>query len=120
MWFCAWALTGALLALGVLALLTIGLPMLLLAALLAWALARRPAARAGLPGLLSGAGAPFAYVAWLNRDGPGHVCHAIPGGETCTEQWSPVPFVVVAAFLVLAGLALFAVRDRRPGRPAGS
>lgn len=60
-----------------------------------------------LGGVLAGLSLPVLYVAWLNRGGPGTVCHTLEGGEGCTEEWSPWPFLGVATLcLAAAGLLL--------------
>lgn len=102
-----WALVGALLGYGVAALLTIGVFLLLAAAVLVVVGLRVPAlrGRAAL-GVVGGlAGAPL-LLAWLNRDGPGTVCRTTPTSQTCGEQWSPWPFVVVALVLLVTCVAL--------------
>ena len=110
--FLGWCLAGAGLCLGVLTILTVG-PFLLLVALFVCALLLW---RAGfgwaMAGLLAGAAAPLFLVAWLNRGGPGRVCTGDSRAITCTDEWSPWPFVVVAAALFVSGIALF-VRLRR-------
>jgi hypothetical protein len=63
-------------------------------------------------GLLTGAAIPVVFVAWLNRDGPGEVCSRSATGESCGDEWSPWPFVVVALVLAVAGVLVFA-RGRR-------
>jgi hypothetical protein len=119
--FLGWFVVGALYALAVLAILTIGIFVLPIAIGLTVVLVRSPRASAGLPGLVSGLALPVLYVAYLNRDGPGDVCTTHAGGVNCTEEWSPWPFLVVGVALVCAGLALFvylrARADRAP-RPA--
>jgi len=110
--FLGWCLVGAGACFGALSILTVG-PFVLLATLFlsAWLLWRVSFGWA-MGGLLSGAALPMLYVAWLNRDGPGQACSRTATSETCTDEWSPWPFVVVAAALVLSGIALF-VRLRR-------
>ena len=107
-----WCLAGAGLCLGVLSILTIG-PFVLLVTLglCAWLLWRVDFGW-GMLGLLSGAALPLLYVAWLNRGGPGTVCTSTATGTSCSDQWSPWPFVVVAVVLVGAGLVAF-LRYRR-------
>ena len=119
-WFSAWALVGTLYCLSILAAMTIGVFILPFAVVLTVVFANRPGARAGLYGLLSGAALPFAYVAFLNRDGPGNVCrtfeNASTGGESCTQEWSPWGFVAAALFLAAAGVFLF-TRSASPTGP---
>jgi hypothetical protein len=40
------------------------------------------------------------------------VCsHVADGGESCTDEWSPWPFLVLAVILLLVGVLVF-VRQR--------
>ncbi|MGC4112904.1 MAG: hypothetical protein QM747_21300 [Nocardioides sp.] len=109
--FVGWFVIGGLGCLGVLSLLTIGpfvlLGTLMLCGLMLW----RVDFGWGMAGMLSGAAVPVAYVAWLNRGGPGDVCTYYAGGQSCTDEWSPWPFVVVALCLLVAGVVVF-VRQR--------
>jgi hypothetical protein len=112
--FVAWAVVGAGACAGVLAILTIGIFVLLLTAavltlLLLWPGGRTVAA----VGTISGAGLMPLYVAYLNRGGPGEVCHAIPGGQECNDAWSPWPWLGVGLVLVAAGIAAFAALRSR-------
>ncbi len=115
-WFGAWALVGGGAAFALLGALTIGvfiLPVVLFAAFL---LSRVREARLALLGLVSGLGLPLFYVAWLNRAGPGTVCHAIHGGTQCDQESSPWPWLVVGIILVIAGLGGQQWRVRRDER----
>ena len=106
-WFAAWALAGGLYLLGLLSLLSIGIFVLAVAALLTLVLVRTDS-RSGVACLISGGALPLAYVAWLNRGGPGTVCHSISGnGSSCTDEWSPWPFAIVAVVLLVAGITVF-------------
>ena len=96
-WFVAWFLVGALYALAVLGALTIGIFVLPVAVVATVLLARVPTARIGSTGLVSGAGLPLLYVAWLNRDGPGTVCTSTSSSSSCIDEWSPWPFVAVGS-----------------------
>ncbi len=124
--FLAWAAVGAGLGLGVAGILTIGvfvLPatLVVMAALIRLdgaggargAAGTRRAWRARGAGMLSGLGSVPLYLAYLNRGGPGTVCHAISGGQKCAQMWSPWPFLAAALLLVGAGAALYLWR---PGR----
>jgi hypothetical protein len=62
-------------------------------------------------GVVAGLALPVLYVAWLNRGGPGEVCHTRFNGQECGDAWSPWPFLgvavlflVAAAFLLRSGL----------------
>jgi hypothetical protein len=114
--FVAWALVGALAALGVASLLTIGLALLVSAAVLAGLLLWTRAARGWSPlGAGVGAAVVVGYIGWLNRGGPGNVCHPIERGVSCEEQWSPWPFFAAAVVLgVLAVAGFVALRKRFP------
>ncbi len=106
-WFLAWAAVGVLLPLTLLGAFTIGVFMIPLAGLGALALARRPAARQGVVGLVSGCGLPLLWVAYLNRSGPGQVCTTTATSQTCTQQWSPWPWLAVGLLVAATGVAGF-------------
>jgi hypothetical protein len=110
--FLGWCLAGAGGCFGVLSLLTVG-PFVLLATLFlcAWLLWRFEFGWA-MGGLLSGAGLPVFYLAWLNRGGPGEVCTYTATGSECGDEWSPWPFLVVAVLLLVAGVVVFVRRGR--------
>jgi hypothetical protein len=110
--FLWWCLAGAGLCLGVLTLLTIGPFVLLATFALCGFLLWRLELGWGMAGLLSGAALPVWYVAWLNREGPGQVCRGDARAVTCTDQWSPWPFVALGLVLAVTGLVVFARRDR--------
>ena len=117
-WFAAWALAGALYCLALLAAMTIGVFIAPFAVVLTVVLANRRGSRVGLGGLVSGAALPFAYVAFLNRDGPGTICHAFANatgsGQSCLQEWSPWPFAGAALFLAGAGVFVFRRWADRP------
>jgi hypothetical protein len=117
--FLLWAVIGAAVALGTVS--VIGVFVLPLATITALLALRWRAGRRGLTGIISGLGAPLLYVAWLNRDGPGEVCRTLAsGGQSCTDEWSPWPWLVAGAFFVLAGVVAFELTTRSqapPGRP---
>ncbi len=115
-WFGAWAVTGVALMLGVFGILTIGLFILPVAVIALVALALRPNARASAAGLLSGLALPLLVAAYANRNGPGTVCESLAGGGShCTDEWTPLPFLGVAAILVAlsAGTFVFIRRHAR-------
>jgi hypothetical protein len=112
-WFTAWLLVGAGYAVSLIGIASIGLfivPLPVLATvLLVW---RQPAA-SGLPGLISGLGVPFLYVAYLNRAGPGTICSLVTGGQECNDEWSPWPWLAAGVILLVLGVAAFVCRQRR-------
>jgi hypothetical protein len=116
--FFAWAVVGAGSFVALLAVFTIGvfiLPLVIAAAagLLAWGRSRTVAA----VGVISGLGLVPLSVAFLNRGGPGEVCRYSGGGESCTTEWSPWPWLIAGVLLVCGGALLFGwLRRRPPGR----
>lgn len=111
-WFAAWLVVGAAYIVSVLGALSIG-PFVLLPTILATCLlARRSAARRALPGLLAGFGVAPLLVAYLNRDGPSNVCDVTAGGSSCTQEWSPWPWLIVGCALLAVGFGVFAMRRR--------
>lgn len=111
-WFLAWLLVGACGGIGLAALLTVGAAFLVLAAVAAVLLLRRGPRRAAV-GAVSGLALPLFYLAYLNRGGPGEVCRAVAGGQTCTEEYTPVPFLVAGALLLAAGFVIHVRTGRR-------
>jgi hypothetical protein len=103
--FAAWALVGAAVAFGLLGLLTIGVLILVGAAVLG-ALVWRRFARCGLAGVVSGLGVPLLYVAALNWQGPGVQCVRDGDPVSCADRWSPWLWLVAGLVLVLGGVAL--------------
>ncbi|MEU0253836.1 hypothetical protein ABZ299_15330 [Streptomyces sp. NPDC006184] len=111
-WFLAWLAVGGCLALGLAALLSVGVILVVLAVGAAVFLLRK-GHRTAVVGSLAGLALPLFYLAYLNRGGPGTVCHSTAGGQTCTDEYAPVPFLVVGALLFAAGFLVFLVLDRR-------
>lgn len=106
--FLAWPLIGAGISYSVLGAMTIGLfvfPFVLtgLFAMFKWGGNRKSSV-----GLISGAGLPFLFLAYLNRSGPGMVCGPYKnGGQECTQEYSPWPFLIIGAIFVLLGVLMF-------------
>jgi hypothetical protein len=115
MWFIAWMLVGAGYALGLLSVLSIGAYVLLITVVATFVLATRAGNRVGLPGLVSGLSFPLFYVAYLNRSGPGTICTTTATSQTCSDQWSPWPWIVVGILLLVSGCVWFAMANRRRG-----
>lgn len=115
-WFAAWAAVGVLLPMTLLGAFTIGVFMLPLAVLGSLALARRPAARRAVVGLVTGFGLPLLWVAYLNRSGPGFVCTSTATSQSCDQQWAPWPWLAVGLVAVAAGVLAFARAQARHRR----
>jgi hypothetical protein len=113
MWFIAWMLVGGGYALGVLSALSIGAYVLLITVVATIVLATRPGNRVGLPGLGSGLSLPLFYVAYLNRSGPGTICTTTATSQTCSDEWSPWPWLLVGIVLFVSGCVWFAMANRR-------
>ncbi len=118
-WFTAWVLAGAGAAFGILAAFTIGIFVVPVAGGAIAFLATRRRATDGVAGLISGLGLPVLYVGYLNRAGPGDVCTVTKTGSTCTQEWSPWPWLTVGGALLVVGVAVFVISTRqRPARDA--
>jgi hypothetical protein len=102
--FWAWAVAGCVFAFG---LLVLGFLVLLPLAIL---IALRPG-KAAL-GLLTGAGLPLLWVAFLNRAGPGTTCWAHGSSSGCGENLNPLPWLVLGLVLVAGGIAAFSRAQR--------
>ncbi len=114
--YLGWMAVGAGLSFGVLAILSIGVFVLAATVIATFFLARRPDAGAGVAGLVSGLGLPLLYVAFLNRSGPGTICNATATGTSCSDQWSPWPWLLIGSALIVIGLAWFIAANRRRAR----
>lgn len=114
-WFTAWLLVGVGYAVSFIGIASIGLLVLPFPVLATLLLVRRWHATSGLPGLISGLALPVLYVAYLNRGGPGNICTAVTGGQSCIQEWSPWPWVAVGVFLFSFGVAAFVRLQRRAG-----
>ena len=111
--FFAWPIIGATLSFSVLGAMTIGIFVFPFAIAGLLALRKWGGNQKSSVGLISGAGLPVLYIAYLNRQGPGMVCGSYGnGGEQCTQEYSPWPFLLVGAILVALGVVLF-IRLRR-------
>ncbi|MFD0327143.1 TetR/AcrR family transcriptional regulator [Streptacidiphilus monticola] len=72
-----------------------------------------PRTRHSFPGAVAGLGLPLLWVAAANAGGPGEACTPTDGGMTCTDQWSPWPWLAAGLLLTAAGIALSATRARK-------
>lgn len=112
-WFAAWVTVGAGYALSFTEATSIGLFMLPLPVFVTILLARKRSTHGGLPGLISGFGVPLLHVAYLNRSGPGLKCNMpAGGGQYCSNEGSPWPWLTVSVFLLVVGVATFIARQR--------
>ena len=112
-WFAAWFLVGAGFVLALLGAMTIGIFVLPVVTVVGVLLATRRRSHVGWPGVISGLSLPLFFVAYLNRDGPGTICHTFTnGGSECTEEWSPLPWVAVGLVLLVAGVVVFIATSR--------
>lgn len=109
--FALWAVSGSLLAVSAAGALTIG-PLVFPVAIAALVVAAVLTRGTGGAGVLVGPGLVAGYIAWLNREGPGTICHAIENGMRCTEEWNPWPIAAVA--IALVALAVAVTVRRRP------
>ncbi|MDY0814117.1 hypothetical protein [Kitasatospora purpeofusca] len=109
-----WFLDGAALTFGLASILTIGLLLLAAGAAGAVLLGRSAAFRRSWPMVLGGPAAVLAYLAYLNRSGPGTVCTTTMTSSSCVEEYSPWLFLGLAVLLlvVAAGLWYRAVGSR--------
>jgi len=108
--FSAWAIVGA----GASFVLLVFSPIVGFAALIAmglWAL-RPTFPRSGF-GVLSGAGVPLLYVAFVQRHGPGTVCWHTATSSGCDQYANPWPWLGAGICLVVMGLVGYVRRMRR-------
>jgi len=105
-WFVVWGILGVVLALGS---LSFGLPALVAAALIAFAVFHYfPQARGSQFGMLPGVGAVLLFVAYQNREGPGTTCWHTSNTHIgvvsgCNQHLNPLPWLVLGLVLVIAG-----------------
>jgi hypothetical protein len=107
-WFVLWVLLGAAAALGYVSLGPLLLVPVLALGVLLWT---RPRVRRSAFGLLTGAGVLLLYVAWVQRDGPGTTCWHTASGSGCDQHLNPLPWLVVGAALLVAGVVAHARRS---------
>jgi hypothetical protein len=102
-----WNLIGAGYGIGFAGMASIGIFVAPLAILSTIFVATRPRFRRGVSGLCSGLAVPLLYIGYLNRGGPGNVCSALSGGQSCIQELTPWPFIGVALVLAVSGLIVF-------------
>jgi uncharacterized membrane protein len=107
--FWAWALVGALLCLGVLALLSIGVLLLAAGAVAAVVVVRRWPAGRNVLGLAAGAGVAALFVAFVNR----HAQPSCSGSYGSCEEFDVRPWWVAGLALVVGASLVFARLRRR-------
>ncbi|PJI86724.1 hypothetical protein [Luteimicrobium subarcticum] len=110
-----WVLVGAGIGLGISVIGLVTAPLAIVGGILLGTLGRRWALTTA-PLVVSGLGVVPLYVAWLNRGGPGDVCHA--GGTACTEAMNPWPWAAAGVLLVALGVLLVVVAHRSETRRA--
>ncbi|GAB7006051.1 hypothetical protein JCM18899A_35240 [Nocardioides sp. AN3] len=104
-----WLVVGTLAGFGVLALLTIGPLLLLAAGLVGVGCLLLRLVNRSMAAIPIGLAIAILYLALINKDGPGTVCD---GHGSCTEEWSPWPFIAAAALLVVAAVAIWRLSPR--------
>jgi len=73
-----------------------------------------PSSRRHIEGVIVGAGLPFLYVAYLNRQGPGAVCYSDGhGGGGCNDNLNPLPWLVIGLVLIVGGVVFYVRNQRR-------
>jgi uncharacterized membrane protein YedE/YeeE len=101
--FWLWALVGVGFGFGI---SVVGLFTVPASAIATIVLLTKPRLRESAYGVLVGIGVPLLVVAFLNREGPGTVCHTIDGGRgtQCDDLYDPRKWAAVGLAFVLAGL----------------
>ena len=98
--FWLWALVGVGLGFGI---SQIGVFTIPAGALVAVFLLRRPSMRHSAYGVPVGIGIPLLIVAYINREGPGTVCHTVSNGLECAhglpdpKRWAAVGLAFIVA-----------------------
>jgi hypothetical protein len=109
-WFMAWAVAGAVLALGFasfalwVVLVPVGLILLLV-------LVRVRTAHGSAFGLLSGIGVSLLVIAYIQRDGPGTTCWRTATGGGCDQHLDPRPWLAAGILFVVGGLVAQSMRS---------
>ena len=87
-WFWAWVLLGFAAAIGF---VSLGVLVVVPAAVVAGAMASRPSIRSSAFGALTGMGLLLLFVAWVQREGPGTTCWRTASASGCDEHLNPLP-----------------------------
>jgi hypothetical protein len=106
--FWAWAVLGAIGAIGLVSLgpIVFGPALILVGALSTSRVARRSAF-----GLLAGAGLVSLFVAYVQRKGPGTSCWHTATAGGCDQHLNPIPWLVIGLVLVIGAIVLQRRRD---------
>jgi hypothetical protein len=110
--FWVWAVVGLGFGFAISAIGIFTVPASLLATIV---LLTQPRLRQATFGILVGIGAVLLLVAYLNREGPGKVCHTFSNGFECAEGLpDPRRWLAVGLVFIAAGIAghFFAARMR--------
>src|ERR1700740_2241235 len=101
--FSAWAIVGAVGALGLVSLGPIALGPAVIAG---GALSTSHTARSSTPGLLAGAGLVFLFIAYVQRQGPGTTCWHTTTAVGCDQHLNPIPWLLIGLLLVIGAILL--------------
>lgn len=110
--YAAWFTVGAAYGLAVAGALSIGILILPLPVVGTVLLARHPVARQAWPGVIAGPSVLLLLLAYLNRSGPGTVCSTTATRQSCVDETSPWPFLLLALVLPAVAVTVAAVRRR--------
>lgn len=114
--FTAWAVVGAGASLGLLSILTIGFTVLAATVVITVFVARWRPSVAEAFGTVTGLALPLFDISYMNREGPGEVCTTNGTGGSCTDEWSPWPWLAAGVLLAIAGVAAFIAFRHRENR----
>ena len=106
-WFAAWVVVGCAVALSM---VSLGLLVLIPAAVIAVLMIRRPAARRSAYGALIGVGLLLLFVAYVNREGPGTTCWQHGTATGCDQHLNPLPWLALGVAFVVGGFVAHRLR----------